>query len=246
MMWQSYTSHEPPIGQSPKGLTRGNGKKHKGKWIFTLKLVQKKYNEPDTRNATLAIRVLTHLIPRSRLKVMIQRLGMKGQIMRVITLATLSEERSTVPVPIPDTYAEIRLRLWRHGNNMGIPREESLVHEGTEDIRATNIILQGLPKDIYSLINHYTDAKDIWDNVKMLLEGSELTKEDRESQLETRPLNPTRPQNSEYFKDKMLADSYKPKRELGIVIGDEERQLLGQWFPRAGGLRTIVICEDEG
>ncbi|GKC91538.1 hypothetical protein Tco_1152187 [Tanacetum coccineum] len=51
------------------------------------------------------------------------------------------------------------------------------------DIRATNIILQGLPKDIYSLINHYTDAKDIWDNVKMLLEGSKLTKEDRESQL---------------------------------------------------------------
>nr|GEX92183.1 hypothetical protein [Tanacetum cinerariifolium] len=38
------------------------------------------------------------------------------------------------------------------------------------DIRATNILLQGLPKDIYTLINHYTDAKDIWDNVKMLLE----------------------------------------------------------------------------
>ncbi|GKA21500.1 hypothetical protein Tco_0701489, partial [Tanacetum coccineum] len=51
------------------------------------------------------------------------------------------------------------------------------------DIRATNILLQGLPKDIYTLINHYTDAKDIWDNAKMLLEGSELTKEDRESQL---------------------------------------------------------------
>nr|GFA36416.1 integrase, catalytic region, zinc finger, CCHC-type, peptidase aspartic, catalytic [Tanacetum cinerariifolium] len=51
------------------------------------------------------------------------------------------------------------------------------------DIWATNILLQGLPKDIYTLINHYTDAKDIWDNVKMLLEGSELTKEDRESQL---------------------------------------------------------------
>nr|GEY39592.1 hypothetical protein [Tanacetum cinerariifolium] len=51
------------------------------------------------------------------------------------------------------------------------------------DIRATNILLQGLPKDIYYFINHYTDAKDIWDNVKMLLEGSKLTKEDRESQL---------------------------------------------------------------
>ncbi|GKD60325.1 retrovirus-related pol polyprotein from transposon TNT 1-94 [Tanacetum coccineum] len=51
------------------------------------------------------------------------------------------------------------------------------------DIRATNILLQGLPKDIYTLINHYTDAIDIWDNVKMLLEGSELTKDERESQL---------------------------------------------------------------
>ncbi|GJS86810.1 putative ribonuclease H-like domain-containing protein [Tanacetum coccineum] len=39
------------------------------------------------------------------------------------------------------------------------------------DIRATNILLQGIPKDIYSLINHYTDAKDIWEN------------DDRESQL---------------------------------------------------------------
>ncbi|GJR95873.1 retrovirus-related pol polyprotein from transposon TNT 1-94 [Tanacetum coccineum] len=33
------------------------------------------------------------------------------------------------------------------------------------DIRATNILLQGIPKDIYTLINHYTDAKDIWDNL---------------------------------------------------------------------------------
>ncbi|GKA00973.1 hypothetical protein Tco_0673638, partial [Tanacetum coccineum] len=41
----------------------------------------------------------------------------------------------------------------------------------------------GLPKDIYTLINHYTDAKDIWDNVKMLLDGLELTKKDHESQL---------------------------------------------------------------
>nr|GEV89918.1 retrovirus-related Pol polyprotein from transposon TNT 1-94 [Tanacetum cinerariifolium] len=51
------------------------------------------------------------------------------------------------------------------------------------DIRATNILLQGLPKGIYTIINHYTDVKEIWDNAKMLQEGSELTKEDQESQL---------------------------------------------------------------
>nr|GEV11003.1 hypothetical protein [Tanacetum cinerariifolium] len=51
------------------------------------------------------------------------------------------------------------------------------------DILAINILLQGLPKDIYPLINHYTNAKDIWDNMKMILEGSELTKDDRESKV---------------------------------------------------------------
>nr|GEY76278.1 hypothetical protein [Tanacetum cinerariifolium] len=50
-------------------------------------------------------------------------------------------------------------------------------------IRATHIILQGLPKEIYILINHYTDAEDIFDNVKILLEGYKLTKDERESQL---------------------------------------------------------------
>nr|GEU82424.1 hypothetical protein [Tanacetum cinerariifolium] len=51
------------------------------------------------------------------------------------------------------------------------------------DVCATNIVLQGLPKDIYKLINHNIEAKAIWDNVKMLLARSELTKEDIESQL---------------------------------------------------------------
>ncbi|GJT16121.1 retrovirus-related pol polyprotein from transposon TNT 1-94 [Tanacetum coccineum] len=42
------------------------------------------------------------------------------------------------------------------------------------DIHATNILLQGIPKDIYTLINHYTDAKDIWDNVKIILGGETI------------------------------------------------------------------------
>nr|GEV63006.1 retrovirus-related Pol polyprotein from transposon TNT 1-94 [Tanacetum cinerariifolium] len=51
------------------------------------------------------------------------------------------------------------------------------------NIHTTNILFQGLPRDVYKLINHNMDAKDIWDNVKMLLKGSELTKDDLESQL---------------------------------------------------------------
>ncbi|GJY31436.1 hypothetical protein Tco_0414931 [Tanacetum coccineum] len=43
------------------------------------------------------------------------------------------------------------------------------------DIKATNIVLQGLPQDIYNLVNHNEHAKQIWDRVKLLIQGSELS-----------------------------------------------------------------------
>nr|GEU29811.1 zinc knuckle CX2CX4HX4C [Tanacetum cinerariifolium] len=33
------------------------------------------------------------------------------------------------------------------------------------DLKATNIVLQGLPPDVYSLVNHHKVAKEIWDKV---------------------------------------------------------------------------------
>ncbi|GJU32828.1 hypothetical protein Tco_1176417 [Tanacetum coccineum] len=33
------------------------------------------------------------------------------------------------------------------------------------DMKATNNILQGLPTDIYSLVNHHRVAKDLWERV---------------------------------------------------------------------------------
>ncbi|GJY99119.1 hypothetical protein Tco_0516549 [Tanacetum coccineum] len=40
------------------------------------------------------------------------------------------------------------------------------------DIKAVNIILLGLPVDIYTLINHYQTTKEIWDRVKELMKGT--------------------------------------------------------------------------
>ncbi|GJZ53866.1 hypothetical protein Tco_0736528 [Tanacetum coccineum] len=51
------------------------------------------------------------------------------------------------------------------------------------DIKATNIILLGLPVDIYTLVNHHKTTKYIWDRVKELMEGTELTIQERESKL---------------------------------------------------------------
>ncbi|GJT49961.1 hypothetical protein Tco_0976118 [Tanacetum coccineum] len=48
---------------------------------------------------------------------------------------------------------------------------------------ATNIVLQGLPPYVYALINHHKIAKDIWDKVKLLMQGTSLSKQERECKL---------------------------------------------------------------
>ncbi|GKA35975.1 hypothetical protein Tco_0722466 [Tanacetum coccineum] len=51
------------------------------------------------------------------------------------------------------------------------------------DVQATNIILHGLPPDVYALVNHQEAAKDIWDKVKLLMKGIELSYQERECRL---------------------------------------------------------------
>ncbi|GJW47828.1 hypothetical protein Tco_0079474 [Tanacetum coccineum] len=60
--------------------------------------------------------------------------------------------------------------------------DEEKLHESI-DIKATNIVLQGLPQDIYNLVNHNDKSKQIWDRVKLLIQGSELSLQERESKL---------------------------------------------------------------
>nr|GEX02332.1 retrovirus-related Pol polyprotein from transposon TNT 1-94 [Tanacetum cinerariifolium] len=51
------------------------------------------------------------------------------------------------------------------------------------DLKATNIILQGLATDVYSLVNHHKVSKDIWDIVKLLMHGTSLSKHERKRKL---------------------------------------------------------------
>ncbi|GJY77111.1 retrovirus-related pol polyprotein from transposon TNT 1-94 [Tanacetum coccineum] len=51
------------------------------------------------------------------------------------------------------------------------------------DLKATNIILQGLPPDVYALVNHHRVAKDLWARVQLLMQGTSLTKQERECKL---------------------------------------------------------------
>nr|GEU92260.1 hypothetical protein [Tanacetum cinerariifolium] len=51
------------------------------------------------------------------------------------------------------------------------------------DLKATNIILQGLPSDVYSLVNHHKVSKDLWKRVQLLMQGTSLTKLERKCKL---------------------------------------------------------------
>nr|GEU35535.1 putative reverse transcriptase domain-containing protein [Tanacetum cinerariifolium] len=45
------------------------------------------------------------------------------------------------------------------------------------DGKATNIVLQGLPPDVYAIVNHYKVAKEIWDRFKLLMQGTKSLQE---------------------------------------------------------------------
>ncbi|GJV76330.1 hypothetical protein Tco_1507914 [Tanacetum coccineum] len=55
--------------------------------------------------------------------------------------------------------------------------------QADSDLKATNIILQGLPLGIYSLVNHHRVAKDLWERIQLLMQGTSLTKQEREYKL---------------------------------------------------------------
>ncbi|GKA32226.1 retrovirus-related pol polyprotein from transposon TNT 1-94 [Tanacetum coccineum] len=51
------------------------------------------------------------------------------------------------------------------------------------DIKAINIILQGLPTEIYALMSQHRVAKDLWEKIKLLMQGTSLTKQEQECKL---------------------------------------------------------------
>nr|GEV69513.1 hypothetical protein [Tanacetum cinerariifolium] len=51
------------------------------------------------------------------------------------------------------------------------------------DVKATNIILQGLPLEVYALVSTHKVAKELWERIQMLMQGTSLTKQERGCKL---------------------------------------------------------------
>nr|GEX20658.1 RNA-directed DNA polymerase [Tanacetum cinerariifolium] len=55
--------------------------------------------------------------------------------------------------------------------------------QADSDVKATNIILQGLPPEVYELVSTHKVAKELWEQIQMLIQGTSLTKQERECKL---------------------------------------------------------------
>ncbi|GJW37792.1 integrase, catalytic region, zinc finger, CCHC-type containing protein [Tanacetum coccineum] len=51
------------------------------------------------------------------------------------------------------------------------------------DIRLMNYILQGIPNDIYNYVDACSDAQQMWNRIKRLMQGSDISQQERHSRL---------------------------------------------------------------
>nr|GEW28626.1 hypothetical protein [Tanacetum cinerariifolium] len=51
------------------------------------------------------------------------------------------------------------------------------------NVKATNIILQGLPSEVYVIVSNHKVAKELWERIQLLMQGTSLTKQERECKL---------------------------------------------------------------
>nr|GEV92975.1 hypothetical protein [Tanacetum cinerariifolium] len=52
-----------------------------------------------------------------------------------------------------------------------------------EENEATNIILQGLPPEVYALVSTHKVAKKLWERIQMLMQGTSVTKQEMECKM---------------------------------------------------------------
>ncbi|GJX54482.1 hypothetical protein Tco_0282851 [Tanacetum coccineum] len=51
------------------------------------------------------------------------------------------------------------------------------------DVKVTNIILQGLPPEVYTLVRNHRIAQELWERIQLLMQGTSLMKQERECKL---------------------------------------------------------------
>ncbi|GKD07288.1 hypothetical protein Tco_1186973 [Tanacetum coccineum] len=109
------------------------------------------------------------------------------------------------------------------------------------DIKAINIILQGLPTEIYALVSQHRVAKDLWEKIKLLMQGTSLTKQERE--FNTKFLNTLPDEWSKFVTDvKLVKDLHTTNvDQLHAYLQQHERHANEVRLMHEHGLRSSCI-----
>ncbi|GJW39143.1 hypothetical protein Tco_0064988 [Tanacetum coccineum] len=108
-------------------------------------------------------------------------LGQKNTLAEYMILSGADNRPPMLDKDLYDSWKS-RMELYMENREQGRMILES-VKNADCDMKATNIILQVLPADIYSLMNHHRVTKDLWERVQLLMQGTSLTKQERECKL---------------------------------------------------------------
>ncbi|GJS82191.1 uncharacterized mitochondrial protein-like protein [Tanacetum coccineum] len=125
--------------------------------------------------------------------------------------------------------------------------------------------IQRLPPEVYTLVSNHKVAKELWERIQLLMQGTSITKQERE--LNTKFLNTLPPEWSKFVKGvKLVRDlhttnadqlhAYLEQHEFHVNEGRQTSLAVGTtrtYTPRASGSnsgkqRTVICynCKGEG
>nr|GEV57479.1 hypothetical protein [Tanacetum cinerariifolium] len=151
-------------------------------------------------------------------------------------IAILSSADNRPPMLEKDMYDSWKsiMELYMLNRQHGQMILESVENEAIQadcDVKETNIILQGLPPEVYALVSTHKVAKELWEIIQMLMQGTSLTKQERE--LNTKFLNTLPPECSKFVTDVKLV------RDLHTTNVDQLHAYLGQNEYHANEVRLM-------
>ncbi|GJW68389.1 hypothetical protein Tco_0122813 [Tanacetum coccineum] len=140
-------------------------------------------------------------------------LGQKNTLAEYMILSGADNRPPMLDKDLYDSWKsrmELYMQNREHGRMILVSVENEI--QADCDMKATNIILQGLPANIYSVVNHHRVAKDLWERVQLLMQCTSLTKQERECklmkmeqfQVNTKFLNSLLPEWSKFVTDVKL------------------------------------------
>nr|GFC10043.1 retrovirus-related Pol polyprotein from transposon TNT 1-94 [Tanacetum cinerariifolium] len=105
------------------------------------------------------------------------------------------------------------------------------------DVKAKNIVLHGLLPEVYALVSTHKVAKELWERIQIMMQGTSLTKQEREwkqrvivcynckgeGHMLKQCTKPTRKRDEVWFKDKVLLVQ---AQDNGQVLHEEELEIL--------------------